>query len=651
MNPCGPVQPPGQPEAALTRTGTLIGPPLYMAPEQFRSEPVDARSDQFSYAVALYEGLYGERPFPGESIASLREAVLAGRPREAPAHRKVPAWLRRVVLRGLRTTLDDRYPSMDQMIEALGRDPARWRTRLLVLLAMIALVVATALTAQRLAQHSQRMCLGAADRLSEVWEPDDAPGPRPRRAGIQQAFLRTGSRHAADTWDRVSVALDRYASRWRAAYTSTCEATHVRGEQSADVLDLRMACLQERLGQVKALTDIFASADAAVVAGAVDAVLALGRIERCADVAVLRAVVPPPKDDRMRASVELLRSRLAMVKAMRDSGRHREGGVAAAALVADARTLGYKPVLAEALFMLAFWQWSNGEFATHEESATEAIWVAEASRHDEVKADAAAMLAGTAVRPEDAERWGRLAEATAERMGPGHEWVLAWVLTGRSAVRNRLGDFEAGARSGRAAIAIKKKILEPDDPDLAFSLNNLAISLTGLGDYAGALAAIDQAIAIVTPTYGDRSSYMGGYWSNRGEILSAQGSYAEARKLFQAAIDLMQERLPVENRNLAYPLTGLGEAELAMGEARAAVDTLERALRIREGQEPDLILVAETRFALARALWNAAGDRARARMLVLSARAAFAANPWAASKVSRVDEWLARHPPSVTLIR
>ena len=68
----------------LTRTGALVGTPLYMAPEQFRSEQADARSDQFSYSVALYEGLYGERPFAGDSIASLRDAVVAGRLRRSP---------------------------------------------------------------------------------------------------------------------------------------------------------------------------------------------------------------------------------------------------------------------------------------------------------------------------------------------------------------------------------------------------------------------------------------------------------------------------------------------------------------------------------------------------------------------------------------
>jgi tetratricopeptide (TPR) repeat protein len=633
-------------DAALTQTGTLIGTPLYMSPEQFRLEPVDARSDQFSFAVALYEGLYGERPFPGESIATLKEAVIAGRLREPPAERRVPVWLRRVVLRGLRTDRDDRYPSIDQMMEALGQEPARRRTRLMARLAVIVAVVATILGAQRLSQRPQQMCLGAADRLSDVWEPDDAPNPRPRRAGIERAFLATGSSQAAETWERVSAGIDRYASRWRAAYTSACEATHVKGDQSVEVLDLRMTCLQERLGQLKALTDLLAVADAEVVAGSVNAVLALDRIERCSDVALLRAVVPPPKDDRTRALVEGLRARLATVKAMRDSGRHHAGVMAALSLVADARAIGYKPILAEAQMVLGFLQWSDGDLSGHEKSLTEAIWAAEASHHDEVKANAAGTLAGTAFRPEDAERWGRLAEATAERMGPGHERVMAWVLTGRSGVRNRLGDFAAGARFAREAISIKRRILEPRDPDMAFSLNNLAISLTGLGDSAGALAAIDEALAIVKDAYGDRSSYLGTYLSNRGEALNAQGNYEEARRMFQEAIGQTREQLPVDHPNIAYPLTGLGVAQVALGDARGAVGTLERALRIREATEPDALLVAETRFALARALWDAHQDRARALSLASLARAAFATNPRIVAQVTAVDAWLKpRCPP------
>jgi serine/threonine protein kinase len=47
---------------SMTRTGALIGTPRYMAPEQIDGRTVDARSDQFSFCVALYEALYGEHP-------------------------------------------------------------------------------------------------------------------------------------------------------------------------------------------------------------------------------------------------------------------------------------------------------------------------------------------------------------------------------------------------------------------------------------------------------------------------------------------------------------------------------------------------------------------------------------------------------------
>ncbi|HWB74204.1 MAG TPA: serine/threonine-protein kinase, partial [Nannocystaceae bacterium] len=67
-------------DARLTMTGAMIGTPAYMAPEQIdRSRAADARSDQFSFAVALFEALFGRRPFVGGSITEVVAATLAGR--------------------------------------------------------------------------------------------------------------------------------------------------------------------------------------------------------------------------------------------------------------------------------------------------------------------------------------------------------------------------------------------------------------------------------------------------------------------------------------------------------------------------------------------------------------------------------------------
>jgi len=122
----------------LTVSGAVIGTPAYMAPEQHGGGHVDARSDQFAFCVALYEALYGERPFAGKTYLELAAEVKAGRVRPPPAARRgaVPATLRAIVLRGLSVRPGDRFATMDDLLEALGRD----RTRVPRTLAWILLV-------------------------------------------------------------------------------------------------------------------------------------------------------------------------------------------------------------------------------------------------------------------------------------------------------------------------------------------------------------------------------------------------------------------------------------------------------------------------------------------------------------------------------
>ncbi len=96
----------------LTTTGTVMGTPRYMAPEQFRGEATDWRTDQFAFCVALYEGLFKMRPFAGNTMAALGTSVCMGRVRPIPESSTVPEPLKAAILRGLSVEPGDRHPSM-----------------------------------------------------------------------------------------------------------------------------------------------------------------------------------------------------------------------------------------------------------------------------------------------------------------------------------------------------------------------------------------------------------------------------------------------------------------------------------------------------------------------------------------------------------
>jgi serine/threonine protein kinase/formylglycine-generating enzyme required for sulfatase activity len=128
--------------ATLTKTGTWVGTPAYMAPEQFLGERGDEKSDQFSFCVALYEALYGERPFAGDDMLSISVNVTTEHLRPLPKDRGIPNWVRRVILRGLRSNPADRWDGMPAMIAALSSDPvAKLRNRLILIGTAVAFVV------------------------------------------------------------------------------------------------------------------------------------------------------------------------------------------------------------------------------------------------------------------------------------------------------------------------------------------------------------------------------------------------------------------------------------------------------------------------------------------------------------------------------
>jgi serine/threonine-protein kinase len=112
-------EPPPNVPMRVTQTGTMLGTPAYMSPEQLAGKPADARSDQYSFCVVLYEALAGKRPFVADTVEELRARVAGGMP-PPPKDGPVPPMVWAVIARGLQPNPEKRFPSMDELLELLG---------------------------------------------------------------------------------------------------------------------------------------------------------------------------------------------------------------------------------------------------------------------------------------------------------------------------------------------------------------------------------------------------------------------------------------------------------------------------------------------------------------------------------------------------
>ena len=130
--------------STLTAVGTVLGTPAYMAFEQFGGQQeVGAPADQFAFCVALFEALYGHRPFTGDNLRKLAANIALGNVRE-PTRRGVPRWLRAVIGRGLSAPQGQRWPGMAALLTRIERGQALARVRAAAMVAAVVGVVVVA---------------------------------------------------------------------------------------------------------------------------------------------------------------------------------------------------------------------------------------------------------------------------------------------------------------------------------------------------------------------------------------------------------------------------------------------------------------------------------------------------------------------------
>jgi serine/threonine protein kinase len=151
-----PASPQSRLDASLTASGMLLGTPAYMAPEQLAGEAADARSDQFSFCVALYEALYSMHPFTSTTLHERLAEINAGQLR-SPRTASVPRHILHALQRGLAADPQARFATMNALLDALSS--RRWRLAWLALplTAMLALGTTALLRARPSASQPQVM--------------------------------------------------------------------------------------------------------------------------------------------------------------------------------------------------------------------------------------------------------------------------------------------------------------------------------------------------------------------------------------------------------------------------------------------------------------------------------------------------------------
>jgi serine/threonine protein kinase len=108
----------------VTQRGKLIGTPAFMAPEQLMGERVTEKTDQYSFCVALFQGLYGALPFNADNFGALLEQIQQRRVTDVAKRSSVPSAVHRALLRGLNPNPPDRFSSMEALLEKLERQRA-----------------------------------------------------------------------------------------------------------------------------------------------------------------------------------------------------------------------------------------------------------------------------------------------------------------------------------------------------------------------------------------------------------------------------------------------------------------------------------------------------------------------------------------------
>ncbi len=598
--------PPSAEEARVTQTDALLGTPAYMAPEQRRGAGVDARADQYAWALAFGEALVRAHPLVEPASRPMAELL-------APV--RVPRALRRLLVRAAATEPSRRFPSMFEVVEALEAVLQRSRTRVVLAAAgAAALVYVGWIGAQARGESTVARCDGGARAMASVWNDE-------RRVATAAAFSGAAP-WLSRTRDDVLAGIDAYVERWIGHRDASCRA-HERGGGDARELDAQMLCFARARTELDTLLQSLAEGPRQSLVQALAAVDALPDPRACDDAGTREP--PLPDDPGTREAVQQVATLLAQAHAWERTGAIARAREALDEAVALARRSGHAGTEADARVAWARQAMAAGELDAAERELLAAVWAAEsiadarrtagarieliwlegyfrhafdrAHEHGDAAAEALDRIPGgdatlAVVRLRNLA-WTDAQAGRAEAAAVGFRAAIAACEAapdcGRDAlllqsdlatVLLQLGDIEAAETASERVREATEAWLGPDHPELAAVLNNLGAIARERGEFERALVRFDRAIEILAAAWGEQHVLVARALLNRGTVLADLGRHDEALAAFERARAVFERDPAAAQADLARAWKGLAGVAFARWQLDAAAEGFRRALAL-----------------------------------------------------------------------
>lgn len=615
-------------DAALTSPGAILGTPRYMSPEQHSGLEITPLADQFSFCVALHEGLFGSLPFAGSTHFVLTTNVLKGRYVRPDSFRRVPRWLFQAVKRGLSVEPAKRFPDIEALLVVLEQTPRQRRRA-----AAGGLAGATLFAGLLIPQFViDEPCSSLETPIDLVWSPE-------RRQTLDE--LSSDPTHS---WQAARSFVDDYTTAWSKTYRSAC--LEHRSQALSDHLHAKaMNCLHRSRAALDTLLGVDQTGNGEDFAAAA---ARLPPLSRCLDQQWLGLDVLPVDQTTRSRSISQIREQLAQVEVLHNAGRVQAALAKLENLDLQAKDLSTPALSAELALVRGRLAIDRMDWFTAQTELDRAQHLAMASGSDAVGAEAGARLVfvSAMVQPQEdavADADPYLASAWLERIDSPSA-LKALLINNRGVAHGMRGAEQLATTAFAEAVALAEATPDTNPVDHASYLQNLAIASNDQTKRTELLLAAQN---LINNTLGPQHAKSLELSLLRARLEPSSNAAAE---LLESTCPRWLERLPEAMVACSSCYTELVAIDDQLGRHDAAIEALHDHRKCidtgsaPEDHEADAFLNAKRSFIDGyEALLQQ--DHERAITLLRAAYQTFAedrAKPWVARELANIDVLIAR---------